>query len=60
MFSKFLEGSTLQECYDACGEVGQRWYDILDSKGAYIDEIDLIEYIGEERVLSKSLKEYGT
>jgi kynurenine formamidase len=32
----------------------------LDSKGAYIDEIDLIEYIGEERVLSKSLKEYGT
>jgi DNA polymerase epsilon subunit 1 len=55
-----LEGSTLQECYDACGEVGQRWYDILDSKGAYIDEIDLIEYIGEERVLSKSLKEYGT
>ena len=22
VFSKFLEGSTLQECYNACGEVG--------------------------------------
>jgi len=54
-----LEGQTLQECYDACGEVGERWYDILDSKGEYIDEVELIEYIGEERVLQKSIKEYG-
>lgn len=59
VFSKFLEGTTLQECYDACGEVGERWYDILDSKGEYIDEVELIEYIGEERVIQKSLSEYG-
>jgi DNA polymerase epsilon subunit 1 len=52
-------GSTLQECYDACGEVGERWYDILDSKGEYIDDLELIEYIGEERVLSKGVHEYG-
>ena len=45
--------------YDACGEVGERWYDILDSQGSYVDEHELVEYIGEERVLSKGLKEYG-
>lgn len=58
VFEKFLEGKTLQECYDACGEVGERWYDILDSKGEYVDDTELIEYIGEERVLSKGLHEY--
>lgn len=60
VFSKFLEGKTLQECYDACGEVGERWYDLLDSKGEYLDEVELIEYIGEERVLQKRLADYGT
>ena len=35
VFEKFLEGSTLQECYDACGEVAQRWYDILEREGAW-------------------------
>ena len=59
VFSKFLEGETLQECYDACGEVGDRWYDILDSKGEYIDDTELIEYIGESRVLQKGVSEYG-
>ena len=55
-----MEGKTLQECYDACGEVGDRWDDILDSKGEYIDDQELIEYIGIEKVLSKSISEYGT
>ena len=59
VFTKFLEGESLQECYDACGEVGDRWYDILDSKGEYIDDIELIEYIGESRVLQKGVSEYG-
>jgi len=38
VFSKFLEGKTLQECYDACGDVAKRWYDILESKGEYVNE----------------------
>lgn len=58
MFSKFLEGKTLQECYDACGEVAERWYDILDTEGEYIDDSELIEYIGESRFLSRALNEY--
>eukprot|EP00347_Sterkiella_histriomuscorum_P016015 403354822 len=58
VFSKFLEGKTLQECYDACGEVAERWYDILDTEGEYVDDSELIEYIGESRFLSKALSEY--
>ena len=58
VFSKFLEGKTLQECYDACGEVADRWYDILETQGEYVDDAELIEYIGESRFLSKNLTEY--
>lgn len=59
VFSKFLEGKNLQECYDACGEVADRWYDILESKGEYVDQQELIDYIGESRVISKALEDYG-
>ena len=54
-----MEGTSLQHNYDACGEMGERWYDILDSKGEYVDDIELIDYIGEERVLSNGVHEYG-
>jgi hypothetical protein len=47
----------LQECYDTTGEVGRRWYDILEQEGAGLEEEELIEYIGEERVIQKSLSE---
>jgi DNA polymerase epsilon subunit 1 len=55
-----LEGKSLQECYDSCGEVAERWYDILETEGEYVDDSELIEYIGESRVLSKSIAEYGS
>ena len=58
VFSKFLEGKTLQDCYDACGEVADRWYDILETEGAYIDDTDIIEFIGESRFLSRNLSDY--
>lgn len=45
--------------YDACGEVADRWYDILDTKGEYIEDTEVIEYIGESKVISKALAEYG-
>ena len=60
VFEKFLEGSSLQECYDACGEVADRWYDILETQGDYVNDDELIKYIGEERVISKTLAEYGS
>jgi len=59
VFDKFLRGETLQEMYDACGEVADRWYDILDTKGEYIEDSEVIEYIGESKVISKALHEYG-
>jgi len=59
VFEKFLAGTTLQECYDACGEIAERWYDILETQGEYVGDEELIEYIGETRVISKKLTEYG-
>ena len=38
--------------------MAQRWLDILLNKGIGLDDAELIEYIGESRVLSKSLMEY--
>lgn len=58
VFGKFLEGKTLQECYDACGEVADRWYDILETEGEYIDDQDVIDFIGESRFLSRNLSDY--
>jgi len=40
--------------------VADRWYDILVSKGDYVNDEELIDYIGESRVISKSLEECGT
>ncbi len=53
-----MEGKTLQECYDACGEVADRWYDILETEGEYIDDQDVIDFIGESRFLSRNLSDY--
>jgi DNA polymerase epsilon subunit 1 len=58
VFSRFLEGKTLQECYDACGEVADKWYDILETEGSYIDDVDIIDFIGESRFLSRNLSDY--
>jgi DNA polymerase epsilon subunit 1 len=59
VFKRFLDGANLQECYDSCGTVAREWYEILDTKGEFVNETELIEYIGETRVISKSIEEYG-
>ena len=38
--------------------MADRWYDILETEGEYVDDAELIEYIGETKTLSKSLGEY--
>lgn len=58
IFGEFLSGETLEECYTSCGKVAQRWMDILINKGEGLDDEELIDYICESRVLSKSLAEY--
>ncbi|CAG9312003.1 unnamed protein product [Blepharisma stoltei] len=59
IFDRFLTGSTLEECYKAAGEVADRWWDILEYQGAGIMAEELIEYLCENRTLSKSVTEYG-
>ena len=59
VFSRFIEGKTLEECYKSCAEVAERWYDLLESEGALMSDAELIEYIGEDRRLAKSVTGYG-
>ena len=39
--------------------MAERWYDILETEGEYIDDAELIDYIGESRYLSRNLQEYN-
>jgi DNA polymerase epsilon subunit 1 len=32
----------------------------LESKGEYVDDSELIDYIGESRVIGKTIEEYGS
>lgn len=59
IFSRFLAGSTLEECYTACAETARKWLDILINKGAGMYDEDIIDLIGESKTLSKSISEYG-
>ena len=58
LFSHFLDGNTLEECYFACGAVANRWLDILYKKGEGIDDKELLDYIEESKSLSKTIEEY--
>ncbi|KAG2736113.1 hypothetical protein G9P44_000203 [Scheffersomyces stipitis] len=59
IFKLFLEGSTLEQCYQAVATVANNWLDVLDTKGGMLEDEDLIELICENRSMSKSLEEYG-
>lgn len=59
IFEKFLLGTTLQECYAAVAKVADQWLDVLFSKGATLDDEELIELIAENRSMSKTLQEYA-
>lgn len=59
IFKLFLDGDTLQGCYQAVAAVANNWLDVLDTKGGMLEDEDLIELICENRSMSKSLAEYG-
>lgn len=59
LFKIFLQGDSLQGCYDAVGQVANRWLDVLFSHGKDISDHDLFDLISENRSMSKSLTEYG-
>ncbi|KAI8821881.1 uncharacterized protein EV422DRAFT_573743 [Fimicolochytrium jonesii] len=59
IFKVFLEGTTLDSCYEAVAAVANQWLDILYSKGAHLDDNELFDLISENRSMSKSLEDYG-
>lgn len=59
IFKLFLEGDTLEGCYQAVATVANNWLDVLTTKGGMLEDEDLIELICENRSMSKSLSEYG-
>ncbi|XP_058215283.1 DNA polymerase epsilon catalytic subunit A-like isoform X2 [Rhododendron vialii] len=59
LFDKFLNGSTLEECYSAVASVANRWLDLLDNQGKDVADSELLDYISESSTMSKSLADYG-
>lgn len=59
LFPAFLEGDTLENCYNAVALIANKWLDILLTKGKNIEDEDLINLIGERKSMSKSISEYN-
>lgn len=59
IFEQFLLGSNLEECYAEVATVANQWLDILTTKGASLDDEELVELIAENRSMSKTLSEYS-
>ncbi|VEU20318.1 DEKNAAC101151 [Brettanomyces naardenensis] len=59
IFKLFLDGSTLEECYDTVATVANRWLDVLETHGKMLEDEDLIELICQNRSMSKALEDYG-
>ena len=60
VFGQFLKGNNLTECYSECAEIAKRWYSILELNGEGINDDELLDYIEESRMMSKSIDEYGS
>lgn len=59
IFDRFLEGLTLEECYQKVGEQANHYLDVLFTKGSTVDDETLLGYISESSNMSKTLEEYG-
>lgn len=60
IFSQFLKGNNLKECYDACAKTANKWLGILINKGGDMMDEEIIELIGESKFLSKNINDYGS
>ena len=59
VFERFLDGSTLQECYESAAEVANHWIDVIDTRGESLGDDELIDLISENRSMSRQLDDYG-
>ena len=59
VFSQFLDGKTLEECYASVAETTNHWLDVLDTQGCNMDDEDLLDLLTESSNMSKKLETYG-
>jgi len=59
IFSKFLEGTSLDGCYESVGAICNHWLDLLYTKGKDMLVHDVIELLSENRSMSRTLDDYG-
>lgn len=53
VFPKFLDGSTIEECYGSVAAHANRWLDILDRKGVDIADSEVFELLSESKSMSQ-------
>ena len=59
VFPAFLAGKNREEVYAAVGKVANQWIHVLDTKGAYLADSELVYLISERKNMSKSVEESG-
>jgi DNA polymerase epsilon subunit 1 len=59
VFERFLDGTTLKECYDCVANVANHWIDVIDTRGDSLDTDELVDLISENRNMSRQLDDYG-
>ena len=59
VFKQFLEGTDLDECYNAVATIANNWLDVLDNQGVDVDDEALMDLISEASTMSRSLEDYG-
>ncbi len=58
VFKEFLEGGTIEQCYDSVGAICNKWLDVLTTKGYGMEDDALLELLVEQNNMSKPLAEY--
>ena len=59
-FEGFLAGDTLETCFAAVAKVANYWLDVLYTKGANMEDDELLALISCSSNMSKRLSEYGS
>lgn len=59
VFERFLDGASLEECYESVAEIANHWIDVLDTQGESLDTDELVDLISENRSMSRQLDDYG-
>jgi len=59
VFKRFLEGNSLEECYQAAADIANHWIDVIDTRAESLDDDELVDLISENRSMSRQLDDYG-